>query len=135
MTDDEQRVRNLAAIERALAALSKGDMAGYLAPFAEDAVFQLPFADPPVRLNGKQAIEAQMGPALEMLEFQLDMTKVYECADRDVLVLEYTNQGRVTTTGKPYRNSYIAIARFRDGRISSLREYFNPMEVARALTP
>ena len=38
-------------------------------------------------------------------------------------------------TGKPYRNAYVGIWRFRDGRIRGLREYYHPTRAAEALTP
>jgi ketosteroid isomerase-like protein len=60
---------------------------------------------------------------------------VYDCIDPDTLVLEYTSDGRVTTTGKPYRNSYVGIVRFREGAICFQREYHNPLAARRALTP
>ena len=44
----------------------------------------------------------------------LDITRIIHGLDPDVLVAEYTSEGHVTTTSKPYANSYIAIVRFRD---------------------
>lgn len=134
-TDPEKRARNRAAVDRAFAAVGEGDVAGQLDSFTDDAVLELPYADPPVRLEGKEAIEAHVGPALETFKFRLDITAVYECADPDSLVLEYTSEGYVTTTGKMYRNSYIGIVRFRDGRIFFQREYYNPLVAVLALTP
>jgi ketosteroid isomerase-like protein len=50
-----------------------------------------------------------------------------------VLVAEYTSEGHVTTTDKPYTNSYIAVVRFRGDLISAQREYYNPVPASRAL--
>jgi ketosteroid isomerase-like protein len=50
-----------------------------------------------------------------------------------VLIAEYTSEGHVTTTNKPYANSYIAIVRFRDELICAQREYYNPVPASRAL--
>ena len=89
----------------------------------------------PGRLEGKDAIRAHVGPALEIFRFQLHITDVYDCADPDTLVLEYRSEGHVTTTGKEYRNNYICVVRFRDGLICHQREYYNPLPAARALRP
>jgi ketosteroid isomerase-like protein len=131
---DEGR-RHLELVERSFAAVGTGDVVGQLDAFTDDVVLELPYADPPVRLEGKDAIRAHVGPALEIFKFRLRITSVYECADPDTLVLEYTSDGHVATTGKPYRNSYVGIIRFRDGLICFQREYYNPVPAARALTP
>jgi uncharacterized protein len=65
----------------------------------------------------------------------LDITRITHGLDPDVLVAEYTSEGHVTTTNKPYANSYIAIVRFRGELISNQREYYNPVPAMRALAP
>jgi uncharacterized protein len=133
VTDEEKRLRNKKVVERSFAAVGRADVSGQLHYFTEDVVLELPYADPPVRLEGKDAIRAHVGPALETFRFQLHITDVYDCADPDTLVLEYRSDGRVTTTGKEYRNTYIGVLRFRDGLICHQREYYNPVPAGRAL--
>jgi ketosteroid isomerase-like protein len=135
VTDDEKRLRNRDVVERSFAAVGRADVAGQIDYFTEDVVLELPYADPPVRLEGKDAIRAHVGPALETFRFQLHITDVYDCADPDTLVLEYRSEGHVTTTGKEYRNTYIGVVRFRDGLICHQREYYNPVPAGRALRP
>ena len=136
MSDTEDRRRkNLDVVERAFAALGAGDMERLVDAFTDDAVLELPYADPPVRLEGKDAIRAHIGPALDIFKFHLHITAVYDCDDPDTLVLEYTSEGHVTTTGKPYRNSYVGIVRFQDAAICFQREYYNPIAARQALTP
>jgi ketosteroid isomerase-like protein len=55
-------------------------------------------------------------------------------ADPDVAVATYTSDAVVKQNGKPYRNRYIGIIRFRDGEISMWREYHNPEEISRAMS-
>jgi uncharacterized protein len=135
ISDEESRRRNLELVERSFAAVGQSDVSGQLDSFTEDIVLELPYADPPVRLEGKEAIRAHVGPALETFRFQLHITDVYDCADPDTLVLEYRSEGHVTTTGKEYRNNYICVVRFRDGLICHQREYYNPVPAMRALRP
>ncbi len=133
MTDDAQRARNGATFTRSLAALSRGDLEGHLAGCSDDFVLELPYADPPVTVTGKEAVRAYLTPALATFSMHLDITRLIHGLDPDVLIAEYTSEGHVTTTNKPYANSYIAIVRFRDGLICAQREYYNPVPASRAL--
>jgi ketosteroid isomerase-like protein len=133
MTDDDQRTRNGAAFARSLAALSNGDLEGHLAGCCNDFLLELPYADPPISITGKEAVRAYLTPALATFSMRLDVTRFLSCADPDFLIAEYTSEGHVTTTNKPYANSYIAIVRFRGDLIRAQREYYNPVPAARAL--
>jgi ketosteroid isomerase-like protein len=135
MNADEQRQRNLEGVKRSFAAVSEGDVAGQLEGFTDDAVLELPYADPPVRLEGKAAIRDHLEPALRIFQFRLDITEVYESVDPDLLILEYKSEGKVTTTGKAYSNTYIGVVRFRDGKVCFQREFYNPVPAARSLQP
>ena len=112
------------------------DRAGELVDcYTPDWVLELPFADPPVRLEGGQEIGAYLASRLDTFVFTLSLTAVHECLDPDLLVVEYESDGHVSHTGKPYRNTYIALWRFRDGRVSGVKEFPNPMVAAEALVP
>lgn len=127
--------RHLEAIERGFAAVAAGDIDEQLRNFTDDAVLEMPYADPPARLVGHAAIRARVGPALQTFRFRLEITAVYECTDPDTLVLEYSSEGHAVPTGRPYRNSYVGVFRFRDGLICFQREYYNPVPAGRALSP
>jgi ketosteroid isomerase-like protein len=135
VTDDGKRRHNRELLERNLASVGQDGSGDRMDTSTDDVVLELPYADPPVRLVGKEAIRARVGPALETFKFKLEITKIYECADPDTLIAEYTSVGYVTTTGKEYRNSYIGVFQFRDGLMCSQREYYNPLVMARALQP
>jgi len=112
------------------------DRAGELVDcYTPDWVLELPFADPPVRLEGGQEIGAYLASRLGIFVFTLSLTAVHECLDPDLLVVEYESDGHVSYTGKPYRNTYIALWRFRDGRVCGVKEFPNPMVTAEALVP
>lgn len=134
MSDEETRARNRATIEASMVAVSGGDVDRQLALCTEDFVLDLPYADPPKTVAGKETVRTYLQSALGIFRLDLTITHIYDCADPDELVLEYTSTGSVTTTGKPYANCYIAVARFRDGLVCSQREYYNPLPAARALS-
>jgi ketosteroid isomerase-like protein len=133
MTDDDQRTRNGAAFARSLAALSNGDLEGHLAGCSNDFLLELPYADPPVSVKGKEAVRSYLTPALATFSMRLDLTRLISCADPEFLIAEYTSDGHVTTTNKPYSNGYVSIVRFRGALICAQREYYNPVPAARAL--
>jgi len=135
MTDQEQRARNLAAVQGAFAAVGNADADGQVAHYTDDAVMEMPFIDPPAVTHGKEAIRERLAGAFTVFRFTLTIERVTECLDPDELVVEFTSQGMVTTTGKPYANRYIGRFQFRDGLICFQREYFNPNAAASALQP
>jgi ketosteroid isomerase-like protein len=131
MSDDEIRAANRALFEASLASVGHSD----LEHCTEDYVLELPYSTPPKRIEGKAAVRAYLAPALTTFNLALTLTQIYDCADPNQLVAEYTSVGTVTTTGKPYENRYIAVVRFRDGLICENREYYNPLPAVAALTP
>ena len=68
------------------------------------------------------------------LEFTLSLTEIFECLDPNLLIAEYVSEGRSTITNKPYRNSYIGIWRFKEGKICGVKEYLNPLIATEANT-
>jgi hypothetical protein len=134
MSDEETRARNRATIEASMKAVSEGDVDRQLAMCSDDFVLDLPYADPPKTVAGKETVRTYLQSALGIFQLELTITQIYDCADPDQLILEYTSVGSVTTTGKPYANRYIAVAAFRDGLVCSQREYYNPLPAARALS-
>jgi ketosteroid isomerase-like protein len=121
-------------LRRAFAGVSAGDADQMLANYTDDMVLELPYSDPPMTLRSKAEVHGYLAKAFQVFKFHLDITDVYETTDPDVLVAEYSGEGQVTTTGKPYNNSYIGVYRFRDGLISWVREFYNPIVSVRALS-
>ena len=133
---DEQRQANRATLERLFTALNTSDWGALGSLYTEDYVLELPFADPePVRAQGLAEVATTLGPMLETFRFTLSIVAVHECVDPDLLVAEYTSEGTVTTTGKPYANTYIGLYRFREGRVCGVKEFYNPLLALRATTP
>ena len=115
--DDEKRARNRAAVERAFAAVADGDADRQVEGYTDDVVVEFPYADPPARLEGKEALRARLRAAFETIRLSLTITAVHDLLDPDALVVEFDND-----RGDPY----IAVFGFRDGLISAQREYYRP---------
>lgn len=125
--------RNLETLRRAFAGVSAADADQMLANYTEDLVLEMPYADPPTTLEGRENIRRYLKAAFEVFKFRLDITEVHESADPDKLVVEYVSEGQIASSGKPYANRYIGVYWFRDGEISRVREFFNPAIIAKAM--
>ena len=129
---DEHRRRNLAAVEAAFAAIGAGDAAAQLENYVDDLVLEFPLTDPPKRVEGKDAALPYLTGAFEVFRFSLAITDVIACVDPDRLVIEASSTGTYLPTGAPYRNTYVIVATFRDGRIAHQREYFDTTQAMRS---
>jgi uncharacterized protein len=122
--------------ERHLALMLEKDMPGWIDLWADDGVFEFPFAPPgfPRRLEGKAAV----GDYIKDYPDHIDLAafhdvQVHETVDPDVLVVEMRAEGRIVATGKPYAMSYIYVLTVRDGKIVAYRDYWNPLVALEAL--
>ena len=125
----------LATIRRAFAGIAEFDAEKMLEHYTDDLVLEMPYAVPPVTLDGKPKILRYLSGAFKIFQFSIDITDVYELVDPSMLILEYTSKGTVTTTGKVYANRYVGVYWFRDDKICRVREYFNPVLTAESREP
>jgi uncharacterized protein len=124
---------HLDVVRRAFAGIAAGSAELMLVDnYTDDMVLELPYASPPTVIETKERALKYLRAAFGVFRFSLEITEVYECVDPDLLVLEYTSQGTVLTSGKPYANRYIGVYWFRDGRIARVREFYNPTAGASA---
>lgn len=121
------------------AAIEARDLDAMLALHAPDAVQTMPFqasgetADEALpRLDGVEAIGGYWQQASAVLpEAAFVDVLMIEGADGESVVVEA--RGDMTTAdGRPYDNRYVWVLRVEDGRITEVREYFNPVTAALA---
>ncbi|WP_435923912.1 nuclear transport factor 2 family protein [Paenibacillus sp. DYY-L-2] len=108
------------------------DYAAFLDLFADDIVFEFPYAQEPnpKRLNGKAALRQY----LEKLEKALDITSftppvIHVAADAPVFFAQFEANGNNLVTGGSYEQSYISVVEVQDGRIVRYQDYWNPLAV------
>src|SRR5687768_12157347 len=107
MTPDEIRAANRATLERGLDLLSAAEVDAHSELCADDIVFEFPYGDPPgSRVEGKEEVRRYLKGALTVFSMRLWLTDVYPTDDPNMLIAEYASEGKVTTTGKPYANTY-----------------------------
>lgn len=131
----ERRTANRRLLEHVVSLFGTDRAVELAGCYSPDWVLELPFADPPVRLSGGAEIAVYLAPRMGTFEFTLRLTAVHECMDPDLLIAEYESDGVAIPTGKPYQNSYVALWRFRNGKVCGVKEFFNPTVAAEALMP
>lgn len=131
MTDPQER----AVVEAYLDAVGRLDLPAVEATFAEDVELVLPYAPPgfPKVSRGRAAAmevypEGLMDP-MDFSDYRIDALE----GRPGEWVAEYTSNTRVLTTGRPYRNTYISRFSIREGRITRLAEFFDPIVLVTAL--
>lgn len=120
-------------LRRVFAAFGSADVAALDHLYTDDYVLELPYAKPePVRVEGRETVQAYLTGAFQVFRFELTITAVHELAGGD-LVAEYTSEGTVVPTGRRYANTYVGLWRFRDGRVCATKEWYDPIVSAEAL--
>lgn len=127
---------NADTIRAFYAHLEAKDIPAFLDLFAEDAVQDMPYAPPgfPARVEGKTEIaklfagfpDATNGVAFPGLT-------IYPTDDPDRLIAEVGGEIEFKGADERYRQRYISIFEFEDGKIMLFREYFNPIPFAEAV--
>jgi ketosteroid isomerase-like protein len=127
--DDERRSANQATVRTVLATITAGEF-DRLADFVtDDLVFDLPYGPDflPNPTIGRDAWNAMQLMTFQLFSsFALELIELHDCLDPDELIAEYRSEAVVARNGNDYRNRYIGVFRFRDGKISHWREFHNP---------
>ncbi|NKY33029.1 SnoaL-like domain-containing protein [Nocardia speluncae] len=103
--------------------------------FAEEAVWEMPFAPEPLA-------KAVPGRALighfvdwffgSVPDLVIDSLVVHDTTDPELFVLELHGRATVAQNGNIYANTYCTHMRARDGKVTLIREYFDPNVVVGA---
>lgn len=129
MTDDARRAQNQATFETVIATISAGEFERLAEYMTDDLEFELPFGtaflpEPTHTLDAWNQMQLMTFGMFD--SFKLELVELHECRDPDELIAEYRSDAIVKRNGNQYRNRYIGVLRFRDGKISQWREYHNP---------
>ena len=118
-----------------LDAVGRLDLPAIEATFAEDVELVLPYAPPgfPRVSHGRaKAMEVYPEGVMEPMRFAGYRIDALEGRPGE-FVAESTSATPVPPTGRPYRNPYIWRFSVRDGRITRLAEFFDPIVLVTAL--
>jgi ketosteroid isomerase-like protein len=105
--------------------------------FAEEATMEFPFvpSGAPLHFEGREAIRARASDAWGRSPFtpvQFTPIAVHDGGDTELLFAEYEVRGRVDATQTPFVVRAAMVLRAHDGLIVSMREYLDPMALAKA---
>ena len=113
------------------------DNAAWKTLIADDVVWELPFAPTlghPARVSGRAEVMQFAAWFVGAVEnFRFFDVRVHAFADPNAAVAEVRGEGRIKATGRVYRQEYVVFLRAAEGRISFLREYFDPSRAAKAM--
>jgi uncharacterized protein len=114
------------------------DNAHWQTLIADDIEWELAYAPSlghPPRLSGREAVVGHatwfVGAVQDFRFFDL---KLYALADPQGAVAEVRGEGMIKSTGRMYQQDYVLFLRAAGGRIAFLREYFDPVRAAKALS-
>jgi uncharacterized protein len=100
--------------------------------YADDVVVELPYAPKhhTGRLEGKAAVLRFLtNVGVYFSDLQIGEPRIYETGDPNQIIAEYPGSSISKETGLPYRQNYVAFVTAKDGKISHIREYYNPINV------
>ncbi|MEV6148707.1 nuclear transport factor 2 family protein [Nonomuraea sp. NPDC052129] len=98
--------------------------------WADDGIMEFPFAPQgwPGRLDGKEAIAAYMRHYPDHIDLHdFPDLRIHQTTDPETIVVEMRGVGRMVKTDNPFDMTYIAVVTVQDGRITSYRDYWNPL--------
>ena len=103
----------------------------------DDLLWELVYAPSlghPARLAGRREVMRHVTWFLTAVEnFRFLDLRIYPMADPEAAAAEIRAEALIKTTGRPYRKEYVVFLRCKNGKITHLREYFDPVRAAKAL--
>src|SRR5437773_5667829 len=104
---------------------------------ADDIVWERTYAPSlgnPARLSGREEAVRHATWFVGAVEnFRFFDLMVYPFADPQGAVAEVKREGLIKATGRRYRQDYVVFLRAAEGKITFLREYFDPARAATAM--
>ncbi|NUL05367.1 nuclear transport factor 2 family protein [Streptomyces lunaelactis] len=98
----------------------------------EGGVLEFPFAPQgwPERLEGRQAVADYMRHYPDHVDVHdFPDVKIHQTTAPETIVVEMRGVGRLVETDSPFDMTYIAVVTVKNGRITSYRDYWNPLAV------
>lgn len=104
---------------------------------ADDLVWELPFAPTlghPARLDGRDQVLGHVGWFIGAVEnFRFFDVRIHPGANPLEASAEVKAEGLIKPTGRLYEQDYVLFVRVENGKLASIREYFDPLRAAVAL--
>jgi ketosteroid isomerase-like protein len=134
MSAEHTKEQNKEIVRRAIAAISRGDLEGFMADAADDVTLSVMGAIfPPIQGKAKvlKGLRNALGARLEN-DGAIVMTIENLIADGDYVAEQSRGKAR-TKDGKDYNNTYCRVWRITDGKIHAMQEYLDTELVRQCL--
>jgi len=126
--DHARWVRHAATVEGMLAAVSAGDVDGYLACVDADVVYEAPYYAEMEPRRGRAELAAMLtNLSARFASVSYEVTSTFETVDPDLVIAEVRGNNAVRDSDRRYRNHYVMFVHFRDDLVVHWIEYSNPM--------
>jgi ketosteroid isomerase-like protein len=140
MVDSAVDTRHAEAVASLLVHFSAGDFDNAMTIFSDDITVTLPFQDERTgfwsRVSGKRGVRQLFAGVANLFDpHPLYIDEVFPATDGRTVIARYHGDFVARKTGKPYRNSYIAVFEFDNDVIRAWTEFHNPMVLAESLRP
>ncbi|MFD2700965.1 nuclear transport factor 2 family protein [Paenibacillus shunpengii] len=110
------------------------DFESWLELFSEDAIFEFPYAPEGYtkRLVGIQEIRNYIYELPKLMNVHA-FSNAELTITNEKIVAEYTCDGVIIETQKPYQQTYISVIHTKGGKITRFKDYWNPVVVLNAV--
>ncbi|QVQ51280.1 nuclear transport factor 2 family protein [Spiractinospora alimapuensis] len=111
------------------------DMDGMADLWAPDGTAAFPFAEAgaPTLLEGREAVRDYLVRYPDVYDTTgVSVARVHRTEDPETIIVELSSEGRAVRTGAAYRMDYVQVVTVQDGMIAEIRDYWSPVQVARA---
>jgi ketosteroid isomerase-like protein len=110
-----------------LASLASKDPEGFMGHIGDDFVYESPFYSSVSPVHGRPGMRSMLqAVATIFTTVRFDVIEAFAGSDPGRVVIECRGDSVVASTGAPYRNHYVMLLQFRDGKVTSWREFSNP---------
>ncbi|MCP3757265.1 nuclear transport factor 2 family protein [Streptomyces sp. TBY4] len=114
--------------------LSEGRIEEWVDGFTEDGVLEFPYPawGLPTRMQGREALLAQMTIFREQLKVEFSEPCFYTAGEDGLVVAAFTGECTLLTTGGQYHQTYLSVVRFEQVQIALFRDFWDPWLVMEA---
>lgn len=132
--DREAWARHARIVGDMLAAVTRGDVDGYLAHVADDMVYEAPYYPEMAPRRGAEEIGGMVRAlSRHFASVSYTVTSEFETVDPDLVIVEVAGDNAVRDSDRRYENHYLMFVRFRDDRVVRWTEYSNPVTFRTAM--
>jgi uncharacterized protein len=135
MSNGETKARSIEDLMRAHVRYMVANPDKWMEFLSDDVTFEFPYGEAvgAKTLSGKQAIVEALSPFVAAFEhLELGEPKLFSLRDETQGFCEFDGTGTVKGSGRKYSQHYLTHIQCHGGKITHIKEYFDPYQVLRA---